>query len=216
MIVIAEAAGGVQFTTSGLVCRIERRSPSGIGEEHVDALLRAANAVIVVLEDAGTIQLKDIETTMTTENIIKSLLSRQVKADNIKSAMATSGGIKTTAELLGHTKLKASASGANFRWKSFAWGHLSVGACTCDSAGLVINTEGSLGFSCRLNSGDPGDDSWGILHLDFYQDNGVLLWSSGQFWSPTIPGGGEEWAFGSGFPTYLFDSIAYLSMSYHC
>jgi hypothetical protein len=82
-----------------------------------------------------------------------------------------------------------------------------------------MNTDGAFIFACHLFSDNPGDDSWGVLHLDFHQGNGALLWSSSTFWSPTIQSGGppgDEWAFETAFPIFLFDYVSYITMHYHC
>lgn len=151
---------------------------------------------------------------MSVPKAFETLLSRRIKLEKIRSHVGKFGGVSTTKELFSGVKLPDSS--ADFRWKSWLWQGFSVGECHCNDASLVINTEGNFGFSCRLSS-DGGNDSWGILHFDFYQDNGVLLWSSGQFWSPTIPSrGDEEWSFSSGYPQFLFDYVNGVSMTSHC
>ena len=147
---------------------------------------------------------------MTVPKEFETLLSRRIKQDKIRSHFGTFGGVSTTKELFSGVNLPD--IGADFRWKSWSWPGFSVGECHMNDAGLVINTDGGLGFSSRLSS-DGGGDSWGILHFNFYQDNGVLLWSSGQFWSPTIP---TEWSFSSGYPQFLFDYVNGVSMTSHC
>jgi hypothetical protein len=101
-------------------------------------------------------------------------------------------------------------------WKSFNWSLLSAGDCACSEGRLVLNSWGSMGWSCSLTSSDLGDDAWGIRHFDFYQGNGAHLWSSGDFWSPTIVSVGQFWSFQSTFPVVWYPYVATISITYHC
>ena len=98
--------------------------------------------------------------------------------------------------------------------KRFFWGEVRSGDCRMTSIQLQFIRAGFFFFDSQIqSSGD--DDSWGILHFHVYQANGLLLWSSGAFWSPTI-GGPLPWQFSSQFPVYLFDAIALANFTNHC
>ena len=147
-------------------------------------------------------------------DVFQPLLMQQVDLKSIYFSVANFDETKTTREFFGD--IPRAAAAANSLVKSWTWGLLSAGDCACADARLVITSDGGLGFSSSLTSSDLGDDSWGILHFDFYQNNGVLLWTSGQFWSPTIVSVGQQFTFSSGFPKYLFNDISHVWMAYHC
>jgi hypothetical protein len=147
-------------------------------------------------------------------NAFQPLLMQQVTPESIYFGVGNFDGTMTTRELFGN--IPRAAAAADILLKSWTWGLLSSGDCASSDSRLVINSDGGSYFSCSLTSSDLGDDSWGILHFDFYQNNGVLLWTSGQFWSPTIVSVGQRFEFGFGFPKYLFNDIAGVWMTYHC
>ncbi|WP_140982285.1 DUF6294 family protein [Bradyrhizobium guangdongense] len=98
--------------------------------------------------------------------------------------------------------------------KIFQWGTQRVGDCSMEFPMLELRTNGWFTFSGNLRS-SGNDDSWGILHFDFKQANGLVLWSSGQFWSPTI-GDWAPWIIDSAYPAHLFDTIQIMQFFSHC
>ena len=98
--------------------------------------------------------------------------------------------------------------------KIFQWGPQQVGDCTLQAPMLELRTNGFFTFSGNLSSSGD-DDSWGILHFDFKQANGLVLWSSGQFWSPTI-GDWAPWIIDAAYPQHLFDTINIAQFFSHC
>src|SRR5262245_22621417 len=98
--------------------------------------------------------------------------------------------------------------------KIFRWGRQQAGHCTLDAGMLELVSGGLFTFSGNLSS-SRNDDSWGILHFDFKQANGLVLWSSGAFWSPTI-GRWAPWIINSTYPAHLFDTIAIVQFWSHC
>jgi hypothetical protein len=98
--------------------------------------------------------------------------------------------------------------------KRFLWKEVRAGDCQMTGIQLQFISPGFFFFDSHIrSSGD--DDSWGILHFDVYQANGLRIWSSGAFWSQTI-GGPLPWQFTSQFPQYIFDAIALASFTSHC
>jgi hypothetical protein len=98
--------------------------------------------------------------------------------------------------------------------KRFLFGDVRVGDCHMSGIQLQFIRAGFFFFDSHVQSSDD-DDSWGILHFDVYQANGLHLWSSGAFWSPTI-GGPVQWQFTGQFPTYIYDSISLAGFTSHC
>ena len=109
---------------------------------------------------------------------------------------------------------RGSELAARAQSKTFRWGTQQVGDCTLEAPMLWITQDGFFMFSGNLRS-SGNDDSWGILHFDFLQDNGLVLWSSGSFWSPTI-GTFGTWRFQFTYPEYLFDTIKSAQFASHC
>lgn len=110
--------------------------------------------------------------------------------------------------------IKSSEIAPRSRNKIFRWGIQQAGDCALEAPMLEIRPDGWFTFSGNLRSSE-NDDSWGILHFDFKQDNGHVLWSSGAFWSPTI-GDWAPWIINSTYPAYLFDTIARVQFWSHC
>lgn len=98
--------------------------------------------------------------------------------------------------------------------KLFQWADQHVGDCTMQFPQLELRPNGWFTFSGNLSS-SGGDDSWGVLHIDLKQANGLVLWSSGAFWSPTI-GDWAPWIITSQYPMYLFDTIEVAQFFSHC
>jgi len=98
--------------------------------------------------------------------------------------------------------------------KTWVWPDQHAGDCTLKSPELTMYPGGYFEFTGSLSS-RKSNDSWGILRFNFLQDNGLLLWSSGAFWSPTI-GHWAPWRIVSQYPRYLFDSIALAGFDSHC
>jgi hypothetical protein len=100
------------------------------------------------------------------------------------------------------------------RSKTAQWPTQFAGDCSLEAPILWIIPEGWFNFSGNLRSSE-NDDSWGILHFDFKQANGLVLWSSGAFWSPTI-GDWAPWTFDSTYPAYLYEHITNVQFWSHC
>jgi Family of unknown function (DUF6294) len=98
--------------------------------------------------------------------------------------------------------------------KVFQWPDQHAGNCTLQFPQLFLYPDGMFEFSGNLSS-SGSNDSWGILHIDVQQDNGLVLWSSGSFWSPTI-GDWAPWDNWLQYPKYLFDTITHAQFWSHC
>src|SRR6476619_2044643 len=111
---------------------------------------------------------------------------RTVKPDGIIFSEARSYAAADTSQ----TATEAVPSAKRFLWKE-----VRTGDCQMTGIQLQFIRDGFFFFDSHIrSSGD--DDSWGILHFDLYQANGLRLWSSGAFWSQTI-GGPLPWQFTS-------------------
>jgi hypothetical protein len=131
----------------------------------------------------------------------KPFIQREIKPDNIKLSELSEVKILIAEDPRSHQKIAR-------------WSTQHAGDCTLEVPTLEITPGGFFTFSGNLSS-SGNDDSWGILHFDFKQANGLVLWSSGAFWSPTI-GDWAPWIINSTYPEYLFDSIALVQFSSHC
>jgi hypothetical protein len=98
--------------------------------------------------------------------------------------------------------------------KDFSWEDQHAGDCTLQFPQLLLYNNGWFEFSGNLSSSND-DDSWGILHFDFKQQNGLVIYSPGPFWSPTI-GDWAPWIISAQYPQYLYDSIQLISFTSHC
>jgi len=142
---------------------------------------------------------------------LRPLFLRQRNLENIKISLAKFDGITTGEEFFGDI----AAPPRRFKW--WSWGPLSSGDCRCDDATLTIDSLGTLAFVCNLTSSDPGDDSWVIWYFDFYsQPNGAWVTRTREYPSPTIVGVNQPWYFADTYWHYFFDSIGWVTMTYHC
>jgi hypothetical protein len=133
---------------------------------------------------------------METANPAKSLIPRQIKPENIGFS-----GAKSPATMDESSKL-------------FRWDLVTAGNCSFEGVLLEIDPGGWAHFWGNLSS-SGSDDSWGILRFNFRQSNGLVLWASGSFWSPTI-GNWGPWHDDFQYPAYLFDTIALVDFDSHC
>ena len=134
----------------------------------------------------------------------------QRNLENNKISLAKFDGITTGEEFFGDIAAPPR------RFKTWSWSPLTSGDCRCDDATLTIDSLGTLAFVCNLTSSDPGDDSWVIWHFDFSQPNGGWLTRTGEYPSPTIVGVNQLWYFTDTYWHYYFDSMTWVSMTYHC
>jgi hypothetical protein len=132
----------------------------------------------------------------------KPFIQRQIKPENIKVSEVKILGVKDRSSTL------------DVFWKGTNWPTQFAGHCMLQWPALSLYSNGWCFFIGNLSSSES-DDSWGILHFDFLQDNGLVLWSSGSFWSPTI-GTFGTWRFQFTYPEYLFDTIKSAQFASHC
>ena len=100
--------------------------------------------------------------------------------------------------------------------KVFQWSLVTAGNCEMEGVMLELIPDGWADFGANVSSGG-NDDSWGILSFHFHQANGLVVWNSGSFWSPTIGvGNTTPWTFQFQYPAVLFDTIATIDFTNHC
>ena len=93
---------------------------------------------------------------------------------------------------------------------------VTAGNCEMEGVMLELIPDGWADFGANVSSGG-NDDSWGILSFHFHQANGLVVWNSGSFWSPTIGvGNTTPWTFQFQYPAVLFDTIATIDFTNHC
>jgi hypothetical protein len=101
--------------------------------------------------------------------------------------------------------------------KEFSWPRLFAGDCTLISSVLTVFDNGTARFDASVMSRNDGDDSWGARFL-FLDDHDVPLWQHGWIWSPTLHPTPIDWTSTNQifFGSYIFPSLAKVSMTYHC
>jgi hypothetical protein len=101
--------------------------------------------------------------------------------------------------------------------KEFDWGRLFAGDCTLIGGVLRVFDNGTARWDASVMSRDDGDDSWGSRFL-FLDDHDVPLWQHGWIWSPTLHPTPIDWVSTNQifFASYIFPSIAKVSMTFHC
>ena len=73
----------------------------------------------------------------------------------------------------------------NLASKLFTWPRLFKGDCTLSGNSLFIAEDGHAEWRADVMSSDPGEDAWGS-QFQLFDDHGVLLWTFGWIWSPTL------------------------------
>jgi hypothetical protein len=96
----------------------------------------------------------------------RALVTRQIKLENIGFS-----GAKSPATMDDTTKV-------------VQWDLVTAGNCAMEGTLLELISDGWADFGANVSS-SGGDDSWGILSFYFHQANGLVVWNSGSFWSPT-------------------------------
>jgi hypothetical protein len=101
--------------------------------------------------------------------------------------------------------------------KEFSWPRLFAGDCTLIGSLLRVFDDGTARWDASVMSRDDGEDSWGSRFL-FLDDHDVPLWQHGWIWSPTLHPTPIDWVSTNQifFASYIFPSIAKVSMTYHC
>jgi hypothetical protein len=154
------------------------------------------------------------------KEIVARMLQRQITPERIGFGVAKFDGINIAQDI--DDKIKPGDFGFDVQWRRFNWNSpIKVGGCSCSNARLWLSTEGYGEFQGWLTTENPGHDSWGILHFDFYQSNGQRISANyGDFWSPTIHSGGGDgqyWEFYFNIMgTSLYADTAWVSMTSHC